>query len=101
LEDCYEDWRALWEIPSVPPRRSIDDSIAFLTPLVAGGYLTTLEVTDWEQARAAVPMALDDALAAVKDRTNYSPPAKAGDTFYLLAITTIGEAAIPPGAFPS
>ncbi|KRB80614.1 hypothetical protein ASE00_16335 [Sphingomonas sp. Root710] len=99
LEDCYEDWRALWEIPSVRPVRSIDDSIAFVTPLVMGGYLTTLKVTAWEQAKGAVLMPLDEALAVVKDRANYSPPAKTDETFYLLAITAIGEAAIPPAAF--
>ncbi len=101
LEDCHEDWRALWEIPSVSPTRSVDDSIAFLGPLVAEGYLTTLKVTDWGQARTAPPMALDDALAAVNDRANYSPPAQVGQTFYLLSITASGEATIPPGAFPS
>jgi hypothetical protein len=46
-------------------------------------------------------MALEEALAAVKDEASYLPPVKEGETFYLLSITAIGKAAIPPGAFPS
>jgi hypothetical protein len=101
LEDCHEDWRALWEIPSGPPNRSIDESIAFLVPLIMGGYLTTLAVTAWEQAREAAPMSRDDALIIVKRSENYAPPAKEGGMFYLLSITPEGEAAIPLGAFPN
>ena len=101
LEDCHEDWRALWEIPSGPRTRSIDESIGFLVPLIEGGYLTTLEVTAWEQARAAAPMNRDVALTVVRRSENYTPPAKEGETFYLLSITPEGEAAIPPGAFPN
>jgi hypothetical protein len=101
LEDCGEDWRALWEIPAGPPVRSIDDSVAFLVPLIEGGYLTTLAVTAWDQARAAAPMNRDDALIVVQRGENYSPPANEGETFYLLSITPEGEAAIPPGAFPN
>lgn len=52
LEDCFEDWRALWEIPAGPPTSSIAESVAFLMPLIEDGYLTTLAVTAWEQARA-------------------------------------------------
>jgi hypothetical protein len=100
LEDCHEDWRALWEIVSIAPTRSVDESIAFLSPLVAGGYLTTLAVTTWEQAAAATPMAIEDALAAIIDPANYVPH-KENATFYLLSITARGEAAIPPGAFPA
>lgn len=101
LEDCHEDWRALWEIPAGRPNRSVTESIDFLAPLIAGGYLTTLALTAWEQARAATPMNRDDALAVIKRRENYAPPINAGETFYLLSITPEGEAAIPPGAFPN
>lgn len=101
LEDCHEDWRALWEIPAGPPNRSVAESVGFLAPLIAGGYLTTLAVTAWEQARAATPMNRDDALAVINRSENYAPPANAGETFYLLSITPEGEAAIPPGAFPN
>lgn len=101
LEDCHEDWRALWEIPAGPPARSIDESVSFLVPLIEGGYLTTLAVTAWEQARAAAPMNRDDALTVVQLSENYSPPVNEGETFYLLSITPEGEAAIPPGAFPN
>lgn len=101
LEDCHEDWRALWEIPAGPPNKSIDECVAFLAPLIMGGYLTTLAVTGWEQARAAIPMSRDDALAVVKRSENYAPPTNEGETFYLLSITLEGEAAIPPGAFPN
>ena len=100
LEDCHEDWRALWEIPAGPPKRSAVESVAFLVPLIAGGYLTTLAVTAWEQARDAVPMDRDDALSVVMRSENYVPPANEGQTFYLLSITLEGEAAVPPGAFP-
>ena len=100
LEDCHEDWRALWEIPTGPPSRSTAESIAFLAPLIAGGYLTTLAVTAWEQAMEAVPMNRDDALSVVTRSEHYVPPANEGETFYLLAITPEGEAAIPLGAFP-
>lgn len=101
LEDCHEDWRALWEIPAGLPNRSIEESIALLLPLIEGGYLTTLKVTAWEQARAAAPMNMGDALAAVGRSKNYAPPANQGETFYLLSIAPHGEAAIPPGAFPT
>ena len=101
LEDCYEDWRALWEIPAGPPARSIEESVGFLVPLIEGCYLTTLEVAAWEQARAATPMNRDDALTVVKKSENYIPPANEGATFYLLSITPQGEAAIPSGAFPN
>jgi hypothetical protein len=101
LEDCHEDWRALWEIPAGPPNRSVDESVAFLVPLIGGGYLTTLAVTAWEQARAATPMNQDDALAVVNRNENYAPPETEGKTFYLLSITPKGEAVIPPGAFPN
>ena len=100
LEDCHEDWRALWEIPAGQPNRSTAESVAFLVPLITGGYLTTLAVTAWEQARDAVPMNRDHALSVVTLSENYVPPANAGETFYLLSITPKGEAAIPPGAFP-
>lgn len=99
LEDCYEDWRALWEIPSYAPIRNVRETIAFLVPLVAEGYLTTIQVTDWDQARTASPMALDDALAVVNDEANYAPRTNDGVAFYLLSITAKGESAIPPGAF--
>jgi hypothetical protein len=101
LEDCHEDWRALWEIAAGPPNRSIAECVAFLLPLIAGGYLTTLAVTAWEQARDAAPMDRDDALAVVERSENYTPPAIEGEIFYLLSITLDGEAAIPPGAFPN
>lgn len=99
LEDCYEDWRALWEIPSYAPIRSVDEAIAFVTPLVADGYLTTLEVAAWGEARTAVPMALDDAVSVVQERANYQPPS-GGQVFYLLSITAKGEGTISPDAFP-
>jgi hypothetical protein len=101
LEDCHEDWRALWEIPAGPPTRSIAESVAFLVPLIKGGYLTTLAVTAWEQARAALPMSWEDALTVVKGTENYAPPVNEGENFYLLSITPEGEAAIPPSAFPN
>lgn len=101
LEDCHEDWRALWEIPAGPPSRSIGESVAFLVPLIEGGYLTLLAVTAWEQARAAIPMNEDDTLTVVRRSENYAPPVNEGETFYLLFITPKGEAAIPPGAFPN
>lgn len=100
LEDCHEDWRALWELPAGPPNKSVEESVAFLVPLIAAGYLTTLAVTAWDQARAAKPMSQDDALAVVKRSENYTPPTNEGETFYLLSITPKGEATIPPGAFP-
>ncbi|MBB4100472.1 DUF6650 family protein [Sphingomonas kyeonggiensis] len=95
LEDCHEDWRALWEIPA---GRNVDESVAFLVPLVAGGYLTTLAVTAWEEAVAAPPMNRDEALAVVKRGENYARPANEGEIFYLLSITPEAEAAISPGA---
>jgi hypothetical protein len=101
LEDCQEDWRALWEIPDGPPVRNIPESVAFLVPLVAGGYLTTLAVTAWEHARAATPMNRDDALTIVQRSENYAPPGNEGETFYLLSITPEGEAAIPQDPFPN
>ena len=101
LEDCHEDWRALWEILAGPPARSIDESDSFLIPLIEGGDLTTLAVTAWEQARVAAPMNRDEALTVVRLSENYSPPVNEGETFYLLSITPEGEAAIPPGAFPN
>ncbi|MBC9034373.1 hypothetical protein IAG41_18450 [Sphingomonas sp. JC676] len=101
LEDCHEDWRALWEIPAGPPTKSVAESVAFLLPLIQGGYLTTLAVTAWEQARAAAPMNRDDALTAVRRSESYAPPVADGETFYLLSITPKGEAAIPQGAFPN
>lgn len=91
----------MWEIPAGPPTRSIDESVGFLVPLIEGGYLTTLAVTAWEQARAAAPMNRRDALTVVKRSENYVPPVNEGETFYLLSITPEGEAAIPPGAFPN
>ena len=99
LEDCHEDWRALWEVPAGPPNRSIDESVDFLVPLIEGGYLTTLAVTSWDQARAAAPMSRNDALTAVKRRESYAPPVNEGDTFYLLSLTPEGEAALPLDAF--
>lgn len=101
LEDCHEDWRALWEIPGGPPTRSIDESVGFLAPLIEGGYLTTLAVTAWEQARVAVPMDRDNALTVIKRGENYIPPENEGEAFYLLSLTPEGEAAIPPGAYPN
>jgi hypothetical protein len=101
LEDCHEDWRALWEIPAGPQNRSIAECVAFLSPLVAGSYLTTLAVTAREKARDAAPMDRDDALVVVERSEHYIPPAIEGEIFYLLSITPEGEAAIPSGAFPA
>lgn len=101
LEDCHEDWRALWEIHAGPEGRGVADSIAFLMPLIISGHLTTLAVTAWEQAKDAVPMSREDALRAVGKSENYAPPANDGEAFYLLSITPKGEEAIPPGAFPN
>jgi hypothetical protein len=101
LEDCHEDWRALWEIPVGPPNRNIDESVGFLVPLIEGGYLTTLAVTGRKQAKAAISMSRNDALIVVNRNENYAPPISEGETFYLLSITAEGEAAIPPGAFPN
>ncbi len=101
LEDCYEDWRGLWEIPWRQPPETVAEAIALLVPLVAGGYLTTLEITAWKHARTAEAMPLEDALAVVKDETNYAPPTERGGSFYILSITAKGEEAIPPGAFPN
>lgn len=100
LEDCYEDWRGLWELTWGNPGRTADQCIAFLKPLVKAGYLTTLRLSDWGQAKDADPMSTSDALAVVSDPSNYAPPEGAGATFYVLSITKKGEAAIPPGAFP-
>jgi hypothetical protein len=95
LEDCYEDWRGLWEVVWDTPNRSVEEAISFLTPLVEHGYLTTLKVNAWDQARAARPMALQDALAVITSEASYAAPEKEGSAFYLLAITKGGEAAIP------
>jgi hypothetical protein len=95
LEDCYEDWRGLWEVVWDTPNRSVQEAISFLTPLVERGYLTTLKVNAWDQARAATPMALQEALAIVSDEASYAEPEAGGSAFYLLAITKDGEAAIP------
>lgn len=100
LEDCYEDWRGLWELTWGEPGRTADHCIGFLRPLVEAGYLTTLRLTDWSQARTAEPMSTTDALVTVSDPSNYAPPEGAGATFYVLSLTTKGEAAIAPGAFP-
>ena len=99
LEDCHDDWQALWEIPAGPPHRSVDESVAFLVPLIDAGYLTTLAVTAWEQARTATPMTRDHALIVVNRNENYALPATEGETFYLLSITAEGEAVILPNAF--
>jgi hypothetical protein len=99
LEDCYEDRRALWEVPLYAPTRSVDEAIAFVTPLVADGYLTTLEVAAWDEARTAVPMAFDDAVYVVRERANYQP-SPGGQVFYLLSITAKGEGTISRDAFP-
>ncbi|WP_140419391.1 hypothetical protein [Sphingobium sp. Z007] len=100
LEDCFEDWRGLWEVVWADPDKNLQSAVALVTSLVAGGYLTTLGVTDWDQARTAEPMAAAAALAVVQMQANYLPPQQAGAIFYLLSITPKGEAAIPPGAFP-
>lgn len=99
LEDCHEDWRGLWEVVWGLPQGGVDEAIALLLPLVTGGYLTTLKVTRWEEARMAPPMFLSEAVSIVKARANYEPPASEDSPFYILSITAKGEAAIPPGAF--
>lgn len=101
LEDCDEDWRGLWEIPWRRPPETVAEAIALLAPLVAGGYLTTLEVTAWEHAHTAEAMPLDDALAIVKDERNYAPPAEGSGAFHILSITEKGKEAIPQGTFPN
>jgi hypothetical protein len=100
LEDCYEDWRALWEVPSIPPKRSIADSVKFILPLIAERYLAILKVTTWDQAPTATPISFEDALTVARVERNYLPSENIGDDFYLLSITAKGKAAIPPGAFP-
>jgi hypothetical protein len=100
LEDCHEDWRGLWEVVWGLPQGGVDEAIALLLPLVAGGYLTTLKVTGWEEARMTPPMLLDEAVSIAKDRANYEPPASEDSPFFILSITAKGEAAISPGDFP-
>lgn len=100
LEDCFEDWRGLWEVVWADPDKSVQNATALVTSLVAGGYLTTLGVSDWDQARDAEPMATAAALAVVQKQVNYLPPQQGGEIFYLLSITPKGQAAIPQGAFP-
>lgn len=100
LEDCYEDWRGLWEVVWTDPQKGVQNAISLVTSLVAGGYLTTLGVSDWDQARAAEPMTTAAALKVVQSEENYLPPQQPDAIFYLLSITPKGEAAIPPGAFP-
>jgi hypothetical protein len=100
LEDCYEDWRGLWELTWGDPGKPVEQCIAFLKPLVAGGYLTILHLADWNAAPTAEPMSTTEALAIISDPMNYAPPDEAGAMFYALSITKKGEAAIPPGAFP-
>jgi hypothetical protein len=100
LEDCSEDWRGLWEILWAVPEESMERRIAFLSPLVEGGYLTTLRLTDWNQARSAVPMPISEAFTVVGDPASYVPPAHPGSPFYVLSITPKGEGAINPAAFP-
>jgi hypothetical protein len=66
LEDCFEDWRGLWEVVWADPDKSVQNAVALVTSLVKGGYLTTLGVSDWDQARAAEPMTTAAALAVVE-----------------------------------
>lgn len=99
LEDCYEDWRGLWELTWGDDGRTPDECVAFLRPLVEAGYLTTLRLKDWNEAVSAEPMPASDALNVVNDLKSYVPP-EGGDTFYVLSITKKGEEAIPFGTFP-
>ncbi len=49
LEDCYEDWRGLWEIPWRQPPETVAEAIALLVPLVAEYDVYPLRISRAEQ----------------------------------------------------
>jgi hypothetical protein len=99
LEDCYEDRRALWEVPLYAPTRSVDEAIAFVTPLVADGYLTTLEVRRGTRHGRQCRWHSMTLFYVVRERANYQP-SSGGQVFYLLSITAKGEGPISRDAVP-
>jgi hypothetical protein len=96
LEDCEDDWRGLWEAVWMEPNEPVEQRAALVTGLVRRGLLDVLRVNEWDEVRsaAAPPLPREEAVTVVQNVKNYEAPPE-GDVghFYVLSLTTEGEAA--------
>jgi aryl-alcohol dehydrogenase-like predicted oxidoreductase len=95
LEDCFDDWRGLWEVTWMKPERPIAERAELVLGLIRRGLVDILDVSSWDEARtaAARPIPMDAALSLARDTDKYLAPSE-HDRIYLLAITPEGEAQV-------